>query len=311
MAAAHDVDLRGHHGEAGCLGGDLGLEPLDGRGLIGGFLEAESFGEELVIVRLEAEGVPGSRRTLRVDVQQFRRRVVRLLRRLLFRLFPLAAAELVQRCRVGRRAAVAADEVQVRHGDVQLRVVGIDELQELVGAIAQVERQQAKIAPDTVLLVNHRIADAHLGQVAHHRVDVRALGRLACRPADDAGIQLGFRHEGHAALRPRETGGDRRGHEHHVLDASGERVEVIAERREQAVLGEVVLHRLATSGAFGDDRDAKAGRRDEALQRGERIISTTIDLDGRQGGRGSRGVATQLDAAETLDGAVEAVGRKK
>jgi hypothetical protein len=230
---------------------------LDRCCLIGGFLEAEPFGEELVVVRLEAECVARSRRALRVDIEQLGRRIVRLLRRLLLRLLPLAAAELVQRRGVGGRAAVAADEVQVRDRDVQLRVVGVDELQELVGAIAQIERQQAEIAADAVLFVHDRIADAHLRQIAHHRVDIRTLRRLARRAADDAGVQLGFRHEGQPPSGHAKPDAIGAVDEHHALDAPATHGS-LAERREQPVFGEVLLHRLAAAGALGDDRDAQS-----------------------------------------------------
>ena len=127
-----------------------------------------------------------ARRALRVEVEELGGGVVRLPRRALLRLVPLAAAELVQRRGLGRRAAVAADQVQVGDRDVELRVVGVDELQEFGRALAEIHRDEAEIAADAVLLVDDRIADAHLGEVAQHRVDVRAARGVALAAAHDA-----------------------------------------------------------------------------------------------------------------------------
>ena len=111
-------------------GGQVADDGVDRRLLVRRLLEAEAFGESLVVVDVELERVALARRALRVEVEELRRRVVRLPRGALLRLFPLPAAELVQRRCLGRGAAVAADEMQVRDRNVELRVVGVDELQE-------------------------------------------------------------------------------------------------------------------------------------------------------------------------------------
>ena len=245
---------------------------LDRAGLVTGFLEAEAFGEGLVVVRLESERVALARGPLRVEVEQFRRGVVRLQRRLLLRLLPLPAAELVQRRGVRRGAAVAADEVEVRHRDVELGVVGVDELQELVGSVAQVERDEAEVAADAVLLVHHRIADAHLGEIAHHRVDVGALGRLARGAPHDAGIEFGLGDEGEAGVVPGESRRERRRHQHHAIGRGHEGREILGERGLHVVLGEVLLHRLAAAEALGHDRHPRGRGREVALQRRERDL---------------------------------------
>ena len=138
---------------------------------------------------------------------------MRLPRRALLRLVPLVAAELVQRRRFGRRAAVAPDQVQVGDRNVELRVVGVDELQEFGRALAEIHRHETEVAADAVLLVDDRIADAHLGEVAQHRVDVRAARGVALAVAHDARIELGFGDERELRLRPREAGGKRCDHE--------------------------------------------------------------------------------------------------
>ena len=95
---------------------------------------------------------------LGVKIEKLRRGIVRALRSLALGAFPLAASQLVQRRSLGGRAAVTADEVQIRDGDVELRVVGVSEMQEFVRSVTEVERHESKIAADAVLLVDDRIA---------------------------------------------------------------------------------------------------------------------------------------------------------
>ena len=216
---------------------------------------------------LERERVALAGGALGVEVQELGRRVVRLLRGFLLRLLPLAAAELVQRRRVRRGAAVAADEVQVADRDVELGVVGVDELQELVRAVAEVEREQAEVTADAVLLVHDRIADAHLGEVAHHRVDVAALRGFARGTAHDARIKLALGDERDRAFRPLEARPDRRGDEQHALGRCEHAGEPFDEMRVEVVFREVLLHRLAASRALRRDRDLVRRGRDVALER--------------------------------------------
>ena len=89
------------------------------------FLERKAFGERLVVVLLELERVALARGALRVEVEQLGRGVAHLLRGLALRLFPLAAAERVQRRLLGRGAAVAADQMQLRDRHVELVAVRV------------------------------------------------------------------------------------------------------------------------------------------------------------------------------------------
>ena len=248
----------------------------------------EAVGEGLVVVRRERERVALARRALRVEVQELGGGVVRLPRRALLRLLPLAAAELVQRRGLRRRAAVAADQVQVRDRHVELRVVRVDELQELGRAFAQVQRDEAEVAADAVLLVDDRIADAHLGQVAQHRVDVRSPRAVAPAAAHDARVELGLGDERELRRGPDEAGVHRRHAERDQRLAAEERAEVVDVRQREPVFGEVLMHRLAAAGALGADQHAHAPRGgEEALERGERIVGTAVDLQRRQGCRRS------------------------
>jgi hypothetical protein len=70
---------------------------VDGGALVGRFLEAEVGGELLVVVRRVAEGMALARGAAGVDVEQLGGGVAHLLGGLALGLFPLAAAQLVQR----------------------------------------------------------------------------------------------------------------------------------------------------------------------------------------------------------------------
>ena len=74
---------------------------LDRRCLIGRLLEGEALGERFVIMHAELERVALAQRALGIQIEQLRRGIVRLARRAPLRLFPLTAAQLVQRRRVG------------------------------------------------------------------------------------------------------------------------------------------------------------------------------------------------------------------
>jgi hypothetical protein len=105
---------------------------VDGGVLVGGFLKAEVGRKGLVVVRRVAEGKTLAGGAAGVDVQQLGGGVAHLLGGLAFGLFPLAAAQLVQRGLVGAHAGVAADQVQLAHRHVQRGLVGVFQVQELL-----------------------------------------------------------------------------------------------------------------------------------------------------------------------------------
>ena len=78
-------------------GGEVGDHRVDGGRLVARLLERETVRERLVVVRLEREGVALARCALRVEVEQLRGGVAHLLGGFALGLFPLPAAELVQR----------------------------------------------------------------------------------------------------------------------------------------------------------------------------------------------------------------------
>ena len=140
-----------------------------------------------------------------------------------------------------------------------------------------------EVAADAVLLVDDRVADANLGEVAQHRVDVRAPRGIALVPAHDAGIELRFGDERELRLGPGEARVQRRD-DQRAAQARRAAIgaPVVGERHAQAVLGEVLLHRLAPARALGADQHARVGGREVALQRRQRIRRAPVDLHSRK-----------------------------
>ena len=192
------------------VAGQVADHGVDRRLLVGGLLERKAFGEALVIVRAELELVALSRRALRIEIEQLGRGVANLLERTRLRALPLAAAERVQRRIVGRGAAVTADQVQAADRHIELGVFGVAEVQEFRWPVAEIHRHQTQIAADPVLLMDDRIADANLRQIAQHHLDVAALAFLALRdPPRIRRVQLGFGNDQQLGLEQRKAGGDR------------------------------------------------------------------------------------------------------
>ena len=124
--------------------------------------------------------MPVARRALRVEIQQLGGRVARLLRRFALRFLPLVRAEPMQRRFLGRRAAVARHEMQAQHGHVELVAAGVLEQQELRRHAFDVERREAAVAADAVVLVHDRRADLQVRELADDGLGVaRAAFALA------------------------------------------------------------------------------------------------------------------------------------
>jgi hypothetical protein len=139
----------GHEGRAQ---GHLGLaeahvaadQAVHGRGLIMSWITAwmaarwsavSSKPKSLAKARSRAavaEGMAFARGAAGVDVEQLGGRVAHLLGGLALGLFPLAAAQLVQRRLVGAHAGVAADQVQLADRHVEHGLVGVFQVQELL-----------------------------------------------------------------------------------------------------------------------------------------------------------------------------------
>ena len=141
---------------------------FDRRALVGRFLEWERVAERFVIMLLQLECMAFAQRALRIKVQEFGRGVAHLCRGFFLGLVPLAAAQIVERRRFGGRAAVAADQMQLRHWHVELVAARVFERQEFGGAFAEIEILQTQVAADAVLQMNDWVADFDLGEVAQH-----------------------------------------------------------------------------------------------------------------------------------------------
>ena len=105
---------------------------VDGRVLVRRFLKAEVGHELLVVLRAVPKGVALARGAAGVNVEQLGGGVAHLLGGAALGLFPLAAAQLVQRRFVGRDTGVAADELQLADGHVERGLVGVLQVQEFL-----------------------------------------------------------------------------------------------------------------------------------------------------------------------------------
>ncbi len=114
---------------------------------------------------------------------------------------------------IGIGAAVAGDDMQLRHGHIKCAAVGVFQVQEFHLAFAQIHFNQAQIASNAVLRVHDRVAFAQFGQVAHHGFDVAGAFLGAFAPASGtrlAGVEVVFREQGQGLADQAEAGGQRR-----------------------------------------------------------------------------------------------------
>jgi hypothetical protein len=231
---------------------------LDGLRLVRRFLEGEAGRERLVVLGAQRERVALARGAQRIEMQQLRRGVAHLLRRLALRLLPLAAAEAMQRRGLRRRPGVAADDVELRDRHVELVAALVFEVQELHLAFAQVDGHEPQVAPDAVLAVHHRIAGLDLGEIAHHpfRAGLRP-GIAAARLAHLSRVELGLREDREMFARHQEARGHGAVGQHDGMRGLEEALPVVHEGRVETMLGEELRERLAAPGTLGDDRDAR------------------------------------------------------
>jgi hypothetical protein len=249
LAEAHVAAHQAVHG----LAGDEVLDHrVDGGLLVARLLEREAVGEGFVILRLHLERVAFARGPLGVDVEQLRGGIAHLLGRLALGLLPLPAAELVQGRGLRRGAAVAADDLQLRHRHVELVAALVLQGQELGHALAEVHVGEPQVAADAVVHVHDGVADFQLGEVAQvvlcylpaHLLAPVARARLG-------GIELVLGDEGErASLRCQPVGlrdeavGEGRHREHQRFARNEERSESVAGCWLQGVLDDVLCQRL-------------------------------------------------------------------
>ncbi len=244
------------------LGGDHVLHHrMDGRGLIGRLLETETRGEGFIVLRRVAEGMALMRGAAGVDVEQLGGGVAYLFGGFAPGLVPLARAEDVQRRVILRRAAVAADEMQLRHRHVEHRIVRIDQMQKLRGAVAQIELGQALIAADAVVGMHHRVAGLQLGQVVDQGIDIAGLLLLAPPALGRVeGEQLGLGEHGQSVGGQRETPRQRPDGQGEAGGALYEFVPAFRRLGRQAGLLQQLAQGFAAAGGFGQQQRASVLR---------------------------------------------------
>jgi hypothetical protein len=295
-----EADVAAHQAVHRPAGGHVADHRVDCAHLVRCFLEAETFGEGVHVVLLEAEGVALACRALCVQRQQFGSRVAHLRGGALLGLFPLAGAELVQMHLVAWRTAVAADLVQLRHRHVQLVAVGVLQMQEFGFALAQVHVGEADVAADAVLQMHHRIADLQFGQIAQEVLgsDLATVA-LAARTRLRR-VELAFGHQREWWRLQHEAFGQRPDGDRQCGFRREHRIEAIARRTGQTVFGEVVDQCFAPACRLGHHHDALCGNeRAQAEQRVGRLA-----LDAELGQRTGTGGGVRRAAPHAHDGAV-------
>ena len=165
---------------------------LDSRRLIGRFVKGETFGKRFVVGGRHLEGKARAALPHRVEMKKLRRRVADLFRGLFLRFFPVAAPERMQGGVLRIGPAVSGDEVQIRNGNEELRVVLVFETKEFGFAFVRRHLLETEIAPDPVLEVHDRIAHLEFRDVANEHFDVRRL-RAAAKPRAAGTRRIEFR----------------------------------------------------------------------------------------------------------------------
>ncbi len=235
--------------------------------LVRRLLEAEALGEGLVIVLVQLERVALAGRAPGVEVEQLGGGVAHRARGLALRLLPLVPAQLVQRRMLGRPARVAADRVQLRHRHVELVLLRVLEEQEFRGAFAEVEVDQAPVAPDAVLHVHHRVARAQLGEIAQHAFDRGDRFPVARRArAGGSGVELRLGDEAQLFRIEEEAVQERRHAQRKPRFRAAEFLETPGRFRLQAVFGQVLRQRFAAAGRFGEQHHPGRRLREEGFQ---------------------------------------------
>ncbi|MDT4835864.1 hypothetical protein FQZ97_695420 [compost metagenome] len=216
--------------------------------------------------------------------------------------------------------------MQLVHRHIQLAALVVFKVQELLVALARVERHQAMVAADAVLAVHHRIAELQFGQVAHHRIDGGGLLLLAAAgAARGARVQLGFGDKGELPLwsriGQREAALQRRHRDREMRFAGKERGKVVHRLRAQAAFGKQLQQRLAPAGGVGAHQHAGLLVEQQRFQVDQRVFGAPVDGDIGQDRRERRLVRAwlrlqhqarhRLGADEELLLGQEQVGRRQ
>ena len=218
---------------------------------------------------------------MRIEIQQFRRRVANLCSGAAPGLFPLPAAQLVQRRRVFRSAAVTADHRQLRDRDIQLVAGLVFECQEFGFPITKVHGGETEVAADAMLRMHDRVTDLDLGKIAQHAFGGGAAIARRAR-AHLRRIELVLGDDRDAGVDIDETRVQGAYRQHQRFGRLPEGGPGFADHRPHLILVQQSEHRLAASQAFGDQQHASREAFAERSQCEKRIGRTAIDPYRRQ-----------------------------
>ena len=253
--------------------------------LVCGFLEREAGGEFGVkpFVQRKSESFAGLAPC--VQVEQFRGHVTNLLGGLAAGLFPLLAAEPVQRGAFGVAAGIAADQVKRGNRHVQLVAAGVFQLQELGRALIDFQRLQAHVAANTVILVNDRRAFRQVREVADNGVRIALADGAFYFGTAATAEQLGFGQQGKGAdirIAANESLVDRKHGQAKPVRAVYELGEAIVLTRTNAKGGQRGPQHFTASRCIGRKEHPSVKVVDVCLQSGGRVLATFMDRQVRR-----------------------------
>ena len=188
-----EADVAADHAVHRLRAGEVADHRFDRRMLVRCFLEREGRREWFVHRAVDIQRQACARLALGLDLEQFGGDVADLLGGLLLGLGPGLAAERMQRRGLRRRAGVAVDQVQLRDRHVEAVALGVFDLEVFAGQAAGVQRDQAAITADAMVLVHDRRAFGQFAEIADDRFRLApgalAAARLRGAFAGTAGVR--------------------------------------------------------------------------------------------------------------------------
>ena len=261
----------------------VGNDVFDGFFLVRGFLEFEFGGELAVFLAGGREGEPLAGFPAGVNFQQLGGGVAHFARGLPAGLFPLVAAQAVQGGVLFRGAGIAADEMQRRHGHVELVAPGVFQGEEFHAHAAHVQVLQPQVTAHAMILMHHGRADLQFRQVAHHLVGVRAGLAPFAGLAHPFAQEQGFRNDGQGGLAQLQAffqGRHGDGQGRLLMEEVGEAVHLPGA---QAEARQGIEQMLPAPGALGGEQYRAAASGQIILQQARRTLGPGLNGQGRQG----------------------------
>ena len=257
----------------------VGQHGLHGLLLIRCLVERELFAESLVLDFVDGVGDALAGLAPGIDRQQFGGHVAHLLGGLALGLLPGIRAQAMQRCGVGIGARVAHDQMQRCHRHVQLGAVGIFQRQELGLGIVDVQRLQAQIAAHAVVDMDHRRADAELGEVLDDKVGIDLASPLAAGGTRALAVQVRLGDHRDAGFGVVQRRFQRRHHQAE-LDVAGQELVPGAHRLElDAGALQQGVEQVLAAGALGAEQHPRLGLQHEGFQCAGGYPGVGVDAD--------------------------------